>query len=105
MDDGRAATTANLGLAGNLGQAAGPLRYRSLPVAGMFSDYRRLGQLSDGIVSGVAWLIYLGSVVQGLANSGGQLTWLLASAILPLALKTCLCIMAFTSSSTVYGGW
>jgi MFS family permease len=38
-----------------------------------------MGSYLMGIVSGVAWLIYLGSVLQGLANSGGQLTWLLAS--------------------------
>jgi len=38
-----------------------------------------LGSYLFGVVSGVAWFIYLGSILQGLANSGGQLTWLLAS--------------------------
>src|SRR5205823_1890154 len=32
-----------------------------------------------GIVLGAAVLIYLGSVLQGLSNGGGQLTWALAS--------------------------
>ena len=32
-----------------------------------------------GILSGVPLLIYLGSVLQGLSNAGGQLTWALAS--------------------------
>jgi MFS family permease len=32
-----------------------------------------------GIMGSVAWLIYLGSVLQGISNGGGQLTWSLAS--------------------------
>lgn len=32
-----------------------------------------------GIVAGLPWLVYVGSVFQGLSNGGGQLTWALAS--------------------------
>lgn len=38
-----------------------------------------LGSYVGGLVVGWAWLIYLGSVLQGLSNGGGQLTWSLAS--------------------------
>jgi MFS family permease len=35
-----------------------------------------------GLLSGMAFLIYFGSIVQGLSNGGGQLTWYLASSLL-----------------------
>lgn len=34
-----------------------------------------------GLVTGLAWLMYLGSVLQGVGNAGGQLTWFLASSL------------------------
>jgi MFS family permease len=38
-----------------------------------------LGSYFLGIVGGVAGFIYLGSILQGISNGGGQLTWALAS--------------------------
>ncbi|MCS6850107.1 MAG: MFS transporter [Gemmataceae bacterium] len=38
-----------------------------------------LGSYFGGIMLGVPWLIYLGSILQGMSNGAGQLTWSLAS--------------------------
>lgn len=38
-----------------------------------------LASYFGGIVTGLPWLIWLGSVLQGASNGGGQLTWALAS--------------------------
>jgi len=35
--------------------------------------------LLGGTLTGAAFLIYIGSVLQGMSNGGGQLTWALAS--------------------------